>query len=85
MSTELGPGSQNPFLALLTPLTGDKKVLFPLPTISQEDVKFLKSLVEAGHYRPVIDRSLPLERIVEAYQFVQTGQKVGNVVIKVTE
>lgn len=85
MSTELGPGSQNPFLALLTPLTGDKKVLFPLPTISQEDVEFLKSLVEAGHYRPVIDRNFPLERIVEAYQFVQTGQKVGNVVINVIE
>lgn len=81
MSTELGRMCQNPFLALVTPLTGGKKVLFPLPTISKEDVVFLKELVESKRFKPVIDRKYPLDQIVEAYKYVETGQKTGNVVI----
>ncbi|RCR66687.1 NAD(P)-dependent alcohol dehydrogenase [Larkinella punicea] len=83
MSTELGYLSQNPFLALVTPFVGSKKVLFPLPTISQADVLYLKKLVETGQYKPVIDRRYPLAQIVDAYRYVETGQKVGNVVIRV--
>ena len=83
ISTELGYLSQNPFLALITPLTGGKRVLFPIPTINQADVLYLKELVESGKYKPVIDRYYTLIQIVEAYQYVETGQKTGNVVVNV--
>jgi len=81
ISTELGKNSENIFLALSTPILGGKKVLFPLPTITKDDVIFLKDLVESGKYKPLTDRSYPLDKIVDAYRYVETGQKVGNVVI----
>jgi NADPH:quinone reductase-like Zn-dependent oxidoreductase len=84
ISTELGKNGENVFLALSTPLFGGKKVLFPLPTISREDVEFLKELVINGYFKPVIDRRYRLDEIVEATRYVETGQKTGNVVINVS-
>ena len=83
MSTELGYMSQNPFLALITPLLGGKKLLFPMPVNNKKDIEFLKVLVVTGKFKPVIDRSYPLEQIVEAYRYVETGMKTGNVVITI--
>ncbi len=87
-STDLGFLSQNIFLALLTPiftiLSGrqkGKKVKFPVPKDSKEDIVFFKELIEAGRYKAVIDRSYSLEKITEAAEYVETGQKTGNVVI----
>ncbi len=83
MSTELGYMSQNIFLAILTPLFGGKKLLFPLPTINKSDVEFFKGLAEKGLYKPHVDRVYNLDQIVEAYTYVETGQKTGNVVISI--
>ncbi len=83
ISSELGYMAQNPILALVTPIIGNKKVMFPIPKHSDENIVLFKKLIEAGKFKGVIDRCYPLEEIVEAYKYVETGQKTGNVVITV--
>lgn len=85
ISTELGRNGENIYLALLTPLFGGKRLLFPLPTISKADVEYLKDLVQQGKFKPVIDRYYTLDQIVEAYRYVESGQKTGNVILKINE
>lgn len=81
LSSDVGPRAQNPFLALITPLLGGKRVMFPIPRHGRENLLHVKGLLESGRFRPVIDRTYPLDDIVEAYRYVESGQKIGSVVI----
>ena len=81
--TDLGPWWQNPMLILITRLFRGKRVMIPFPKHDREMVEYFKGLMESGAFRPVIDRRYPLDEIVEAYRYVETGQKIGNVVITV--
>ena len=81
LETDLGFMWHVPPLALATRWIGDKKVTLPIPKYTKEDVLYVKRLIEAGSYRPVIDRTYPLEDVVEATKYVETGQKTGNVVL----
>src|SRR6266852_1205030 len=79
-------GFENLFLALWTPRFRGKKVVFQIPPRQpKQDVQFLKRLIEAGEYRPVIDRRYPLEDVIEATKYVETQQKTGNVVLTIKQ
>jgi NADPH:quinone reductase-like Zn-dependent oxidoreductase len=83
MSTDGGFMWHTPLLALLTKWIGDKRVKLGIARYRKEDVLLLKELIEAGEYRAVIDRRYPLEDVIEATQYVETGRKTGNVVLTV--
>jgi NADPH:quinone reductase-like Zn-dependent oxidoreductase len=77
-------GFENLWRALMPSRARDKRVVFQMPPRqTKQDVLFLKELVEAGKYRPVIDRRYPLEDVVEATRYVETQQKTGNVVLSI--
>ena len=81
LSSELGERWENVYLPLLTRFTGSKRVIFPIPSNIRETLLFMNELVREGRFRAVIDRVYPLEEIIDAYRYVETGQKMGNVVI----
>ncbi len=85
LSSELGPGAENIPLALaaplLAPFSKGKKVLFPIPVDVKGSIEFMSDLLAKGTFKPLIDRSYPIDQIAEAFSYVLSGQKVGNVIL----
>lgn len=83
ISSELGPFGQNLFYPIITKFSGNKgrKVVFPLPLNIMKSMRLIKEMLISGDFKPVVDRYYPFEQIKEAFKYVETGQKTGNVVI----
>jgi NADPH:quinone reductase-like Zn-dependent oxidoreductase len=85
ISVDLGFMYHVPLLALVTRFVGSRRATLGIGRYRKEDLLLVKELVEAGRYRPVIDRTYALDEIVEATRYVETGQKTGNVVLRIGE
>lgn len=83
LSSELGPGNENLYLPFTTKIKGRKSVIFPLPTDIKGSMIAIQELMENGKFRPVLDRSYPMEKAAEAYRYVASGQKTGNVILDI--
>jgi len=83
MSMDLGYLWHLPLVVLATRWLGSRRATLGIGRYRREDLLLLKEIVEAGGYRPVVDRVYPLEEAVEANRYVETGQKTGNVVLRV--
>lgn len=82
ISSELGPRAENLYLPFITRLIGGKRVIFPFPYNIEETLAQVSRLVERGLFRPLIDRTYRLEQIREAFEYVASGRKIGNVIIE---
>jgi NADPH:quinone reductase-like Zn-dependent oxidoreductase len=83
-TTDLGYLWHVPPLAVATRLVGRKRAMLPtVGGVTNRDIDLLKELIEAGKYRAVVDRTYPLEDVVAATRYVETGQKTGNVVLTI--
>ena len=85
ITMDLGFMYHVPLVALITRFVGSKRGTIGIGRYRKEDLVLVKELVDAGKYRPVIDRSYALDEVVEATRYVETGQKTGNVVLRVSE
>lgn len=86
MSSELGPYGQNPILALLNPLQRiftKRNISFPVPKTRPQEAQIIRKHLEMNTFRPLIDRMFRMKDIPEAFEYVESGQKVGNVLIKI--
>ncbi|MCA0365075.1 MAG: NAD(P)-dependent alcohol dehydrogenase [Bacteroidetes bacterium] len=82
ISSELGPGGENIPLAILGLFQSGKKVIFPFPGSPKHSIPHIISLLEKGDFVPLIDCTYPITEIKEAFKYMLSGEKRGNVVIE---
>lgn len=85
ITVDLGYLYHVPLLAIITRFVGSRRAKLGIGRYRQGDLALIKELIEADKYRPVIDRTYALEEVVEATRYVESGQKTGNVVLRVSE
>jgi len=81
ISGELGAYFQNLYLPLFTRFIGNSSVVFPVPSDLPSSLLFVTDLIEKGCFRSVIDREYKISEALQAYEYVLSGEKTGNVIL----
>ena len=84
VSSELGPKAENIYLPFFT-RNKKQKVIFPVPSNIPKSLDTMSKLLQEKKFRPLIDREYPLDQIREAFTYVDSGQKTGNVILNITQ
>jgi len=83
ISGELGKYAQNVYLPMITGFFGSSKVVFPFPSDPKATLLFIADLIEKDYFCAVIDREYDLSDVQQAYEYVLSGEKTGNVVLNI--
>lgn len=86
ISSELGENGENiwlPLINLIQRLFTKRNIIFPIPSRDEALLVEIRHRLDTGEFKPLIDREYALDDIKQAYQYVETGQKIGNVLIRV--
>lgn len=86
MSSELGKYGQNPLLSIINPiqrLVTNTNIAFPIPKTRKQEALTVARYLQSGQFVPLLDKTFDMQSIREAYEYVETGQKIGNVRIKI--
>lgn len=82
ISSELGPGAENLYLPLFT-LWSDQKVIFPFPSNITKSLEEASKMINEKTFTPLIDRIFDINDAAEAYKYMMSQQKLGNVILKI--
>lgn len=83
VTVDLGYMYHVPLLMLVTRFVGQRRARIAMGRYRKPDLMLVRELIEAGNYRPVVDRTYRLDDIVEAARYVESGQKTGSVVLEI--
>lgn len=79
----VSPSFGQMFYSLFASMMSSKKIIMGVDEENVEAINYLRQLIESGQLKPVIDRSYPLEKVVDAHQYVDSGRKKGNVILAI--
>jgi NADPH:quinone reductase-like Zn-dependent oxidoreductase len=85
ISSELGPNNENLYLPFLTKIKGGKRVIFPIPSDCKRTLLFMNNLLEEEKFKAVIDKEYSIEKVKDAYNYAESGQKTGNIILNLQQ
>ena len=81
ISSELGSHGENLVLPLITKITRGQRVIFPIPKDPRGSLEQVRALAQSGKFQAVLDRTYSIDQIQQAFDYVESGKKIGTVVI----